>query len=52
MNKKLFGIKLSTYLQLLACFFVAFCVWFFAKYIEITEIEEAAANISAALECI
>ncbi len=48
MNKKIFGIKISTYLQLLICFFVAFCVWFFANYVEITENNEAT---STAVSC-
>ena len=50
MDKKLFGIKISTYLQLFVCFLVAFCVWFFAKYVEVTEINEAATNLLSGFE--
>lgn len=52
MNKKLFGIKISTYLQILACFIAAFCVWFFAKYVALTEINEAVTGIFTGLECL
>ena len=44
MNKKLFGIKISTYIQLFVCFFVAFCVWFFANYVEVAEYSETVAT--------
>ena len=43
MNKKLFGIKISTYIQLLVCFVIAFCVWFFAKYADLSKSNETAA---------
>ena len=46
MDKKLFGIRVSTYLQLLLCFIVAFCVWFFAKYVELSEIKETVVSIT------
>ena len=42
MNKKLFGIKLSIFISLFVCFIIAFFVWFIAKYIELSELEEAA----------
>ena len=45
MNKKLFGIKISTYLQFFVCLIVAFCVWFFVKYFDPSETNEAAASI-------
>ena len=50
MNKKLFGIKVSTYLQILVCFIVAFCVWFYAKYADLTETNEAVSNMLARFE--
>lgn len=40
MDKKLFGIKLSTYISTIICFAVAFFVWFVAKYIDISESNE------------
>ena len=42
MDKKLFGIKLSTYVNLFICFVVAFFVWFIARYIELSALETAA----------
>ena len=50
MNKKFLGIKISSYLQLLVCFIVAFCVWFFAKYVELAETSEAVEAITASFE--
>lgn len=50
MNKKLFGIKISTYLQILVCFIVAFSIWFFAKYVELSEINEAVTEVSTSFE--
>ena len=35
MDKKLFGIKLSTYINFFICFVIAFIVWVVAKYIEL-----------------
>ena len=50
MNKKLFGIKVSTYLQIIVCFIVAFCVWFFAEYVDLTETNGSATAITSSLE--
>ena len=44
MDKKIFGIKLSTYINLFVCFAVAFVVWFIARYIEISSAESALAD--------
>lgn len=32
MNKKIFGIKISTILQAVLCIIVAFVIWFAVKY--------------------
>ena len=52
MNKKLFGIKISTYLQILICFILAFCVWFFAKYANLSETSETASVLTESFEYI
>lgn len=52
MDKKLFGIKLSTYLQLVVCVIIAFCVWFFAKYIETSQIEETVSGFLTGIDCL
>ena len=52
MDKKLFGIKLSTYLQIFICLIIAFCVWFFAKYIETSEIEATIAGTLTGIDCL
>lgn len=41
MDKKLFGIKLSTYVNFFVCFVIAFIVWVVAKYIEVSSTESA-----------
>ena len=32
MNKKIFGVKISTFLTLIACFLVAILIWLIVKY--------------------
>ena len=39
MDKRFFGIKLSTYISIVVCFAVAFFVWFIARYIEVSTLE-------------
>lgn len=34
MNKKIFGIKIGTYLTVICCFIVAVLFWLFVKYSE------------------
>jgi len=34
MNKKFLGIKISTYLTVLCCFFAAVLLWLYVKYSE------------------
>ena len=37
MNKKLFGIKLGTYLLLLLCLLAAFLIWIFVNISSVTD---------------
>ena len=52
MDKKLFGIKISTYLQIFVCLIIAFCVWFFAKYITSPSTEETAIGFLTDIDCL
>ena len=45
MNKKLFGIKISTYLQAFVCLVLALGVWIFAKYVELNTTEETVSGV-------
>ena len=37
MNKKIFGIKISTLITLFACLTVAFLIWLYANYTAMTD---------------
>lgn len=48
MNKKVFGIKISTILSFIGCLFAAVLFWLFVKYSEF-DASEAAAAVSTCI---
>ena len=50
MNKKLFGIKIATYLQAFVCLLVAFCFWMFTKYVELNATSEVVSGVIHSFE--
>lgn len=50
MNKKIFGIKIASYLQALVCLVVALCIWLFANY-DMREEAPTTEETAAICEC-